>query len=62
MNSKNRIAKFFLVFFVFGIATILFVIQGSETLEKIALFMPIIAITLFWGWVYVGEKNQRKKQ
>lgn len=38
----------------------LLLMQDSKILERIAMLIPIIAVTIFWLWVNYGEKNREK--
>ncbi|WP_404451908.1 hypothetical protein LG329_16395 [Virgibacillus necropolis] len=58
MNKKKGMQKFFIVFISFGILMLLFLMQDSKILERIAIFIPIIAVTTFWLWVNYGEKKR----
>lgn len=60
MNKKKGTQKFFIVFISFGILMLLFLLQDSKILERIAMFIPIIAVTTFWLWVNYGEKIRDK--
>lgn len=60
MNKKKGTQKFFIVFISFGILMLLFLMQDSKILERIAMFIPIIAVTTFWLWVNYGEKKRDK--
>ena len=60
MNKKKGTQKFFIVFISFGILMLLFLMQDSKILERIAMFIPIIAVTTFWFWVNYGEKKRDK--
>lgn len=60
MNKKVGTQKFFIVFIFFGILMLLFLIQESKVLERIAMFIPIIAVTTFWFWVNYGGKKRDK--
>lgn len=60
MNKKKGTQKLFIVFISFGILMLLFLMQDSKILERIAMFIPIIAVTTFWLWVNYGEKKRDK--
>ncbi|MCF6137751.1 hypothetical protein [Pseudalkalibacillus berkeleyi] len=58
IKIKKRLKKYYIVFLPLGIITVVMVINRSKELQEIALFIPIFAISLFWGWVYFDEKYQ----
>lgn len=60
MNKKKGMQKFFIVFISLGILMSLLLMQDSKILERIAMLIPIIAVTIFWLWVNYGEKNREK--
>lgn len=60
MDKKKGMRKFFIVFISSGILMFFLLMQDSKILERIAMFIPITAVTTFWLWVKYGAKKLDK--
>ncbi|MER2172267.1 MAG: hypothetical protein ABS938_16745, partial [Psychrobacillus psychrodurans] len=58
MNKKKGMQKYCIYFF--RNINVTFINADSKILERIAMLIPIIAVTIFWLWVNYGEKNREK--
>ena len=61
IKVNGRFKKFIIVFMSLGMVTLLMVIQGSSTLERVALFLPLIATCIYWAWVFFDESYLSNK-
>ncbi|MCT8136781.1 hypothetical protein H1D32_02815 [Anaerobacillus sp. CMMVII] len=63
MNKINKLKKgtkkFLIVFVPLGIITVSLDNQGFW---QISSFMPLLAISIFWGWIIIDEKYRNQKQ